>query len=107
MSVRRAPNRTFVSSVRRRLAAVGRSVVGDHDLHLDAAEVDGGHALDHFVDRLFFVVDGNDHGQRMGRGGATIRQRTGRALIGAAVVAAACAAIVLLTSSRGSAPPPR
>jgi hypothetical protein len=35
--------------------------------------------------------------KRMGRGGATIRQRTGRALIGAAVVAAACAAIVLLS----------
>src|SRR5688572_9218351 len=43
--------------------------------------------------------------KRMGRGGATIRQRTGRALIGAAVVAAACAAIVLLSDVALLVPP--
>ena len=42
--------------------AVGRAVVGDDDFLLDRAEVDGGDALEHFVDRLFLVVDGNDDG---------------------------------------------
>ena len=43
--------------------AVGRSVVGDDDLHLDAVgELHRGDALEDFVDSLFFVVDGNDDG---------------------------------------------
>ena len=43
--------------------AVARAVVGDDDFLLDAAELDGAHALDHLADRLLLVVDGNDDGE--------------------------------------------
>ena len=52
--------------VDRAARAVGGAVVRDHDFHLDPAEVHGGHALEHFVDRLLFVVNGNDDGQTHG-----------------------------------------
>src|SRR5262245_14126134 len=47
----------------RALRVVARSVVGDDDLLLDRADVDGAHALDDRADRLLLVVDGDDDGE--------------------------------------------
>jgi hypothetical protein len=42
---------------------VRRTVVGNDDLHVDAGgKLHRGDAFEHFLDRLFFVVDGNDDG---------------------------------------------
>src|SRR5262249_50813202 len=50
--------------VDRESGAIARAVVGDDDLLLDWSEIDGEHTLDHFADRLFFVVHG-DHDREL------------------------------------------
>ena len=43
-----------------RRAPVGRSIVDDDDFLLDPAQIDLVHAVEHLLDGLRFVVDGND-----------------------------------------------
>ena len=39
---------------------VGRAVVRDDDFLLDAGQRDRRNAIEHFLDRLFLVIDGDD-----------------------------------------------
>src|SRR5262249_54625190 len=50
-----------LTAIDRGTRAVARSVVGDDDLLLDVAEIDGAYPFDELADRLLLVVDRDDY----------------------------------------------